>query len=144
MADPHGRETEPPSEAFRKARELGHEPLEVSPRGLVIAGLAILLLVAVALVLMYGLFVGLERRHRPLAEQPPTDLQPQPGPPHVAPNQAEQLRQNRERWQAVLNSYQWVDQEQGIARIPIQRAIELVAEQGLSAPSNSEPPRNNQ
>ncbi len=32
---------------------------------------------------------------------------------------------------ALLNSYGWVDKGAGIARIPIDRAIELVAQQGL-------------
>lgn len=30
-----------------------------------------------------------------------------------------------------LNSYGWVDQQAGIARIPIQRAMDLIAKQGL-------------
>ena len=38
----------------------------------------------------------------------------------------------------ALNSYGWVDREKGIARIPIERAIELTAQRGLpraSAPA---------
>ncbi|HHB90475.1 MAG TPA: hypothetical protein ENK60_04135 [Anaerolineae bacterium] len=31
----------------------------------------------------------------------------------------------------LLNSYGWVDKDAGIARIPIERAIELTAQQGL-------------
>lgn len=31
----------------------------------------------------------------------------------------------------LLNSYGWVDKEAGVARIPVERAIELIAEQGL-------------
>jgi len=31
----------------------------------------------------------------------------------------------------LLNSYGWVDKDAGVARIPIERAIELTAQQGL-------------
>jgi len=33
----------------------------------------------------------------------------------------------------VLERYAWVDKQNGIAQIPIERAIELVAEHGLPA-----------
>lgn len=35
----------------------------------------------------------------------------------------------------VLNSYAWVDQSKGIVRIPIDRAIDIVAQRGLPAAS---------
>ena len=34
---------------------------------------------------------------------------------------------------AILNSYGWVDQKNGIARIPIDRAIDILAARGLPA-----------
>ncbi len=34
---------------------------------------------------------------------------------------------------AILNSYGWVDQKNGIARIPISRAIDIIAARGLPA-----------
>jgi len=33
--------------------------------------------------------------------------------------------------EALLNGYGWVDEGAGVARIPIDRAIELIAKQGL-------------
>ena len=44
-----------------------------------------------------------------------------------------QLLEMRAAEDAVLQSYGWVDHRAGIARIPIDRAIELVVERGLSA-----------
>jgi DNA-binding GntR family transcriptional regulator len=32
---------------------------------------------------------------------------------------------------AILHSYGWVDRDAGIVRIPIERAIEILAERGL-------------
>jgi hypothetical protein len=46
---------------------------------------------------------------------------------------SEQLRRLRAENDAVLASYDWVDREQQTVRIPIQRAIDLLAERGLSA-----------
>jgi hypothetical protein len=134
MADPHGRETRPPSEAFRKARELGHEPLELSACGLVLAGLAILALVGISLALMYVLITYLAGPAQ--SNEQPAAME------RFTPNQAVQLEQNRKRWQAILESYEWVDQEKGFARIPIDRAIDLLAERGMSAASASPPARN--
>jgi hypothetical protein len=38
---------------------------------------------------------------------------------------------------ATLHSYAWVDRESGVARIPIERAIDLLAERGLPARAES-------
>jgi hypothetical protein len=35
---------------------------------------------------------------------------------------------------SILNSYGWVDQKAGIVRIPIERAMDIVAQRGLPAP----------
>ena len=41
------------------------------------------------------------------------------------------LESYKTQQQELLNSYGWVDKGAGIARIPIDRAIELTAQQGL-------------
>ncbi len=33
----------------------------------------------------------------------------------------------------ILHSYGWIDQQKGIVRIPIERAMELTAQRGLPA-----------
>jgi hypothetical protein len=41
----------------------------------------------------------------------------------------------------LLNTYGWVDQKNGIARIPISRAIDILAQRGLpSRPASAAPP----
>jgi mono/diheme cytochrome c family protein len=58
----------------------------------------------------------------------------QTGSPPVALNDRtspEQLAAHRAQQLAQLNGYGWVDQEAGVARIPISRAIDLLAESGL-------------
>ncbi len=41
------------------------------------------------------------------------------------------LKAYKAKEEALLNSYGWVDKDAGIARIPIERAIELTAQKGL-------------
>ena len=46
-----------------------------------------------------------------------------------APNE---LRQMRAAEEAALNSYGWVDKEAGVVKIPVDRAMEILAEERLA------------
>ena len=48
-------------------------------------------------------------------------------------HQREQLLGLRERENAVLDQYGWVDRQAGTVRVPIARAIDLLAERGIPA-----------
>lgn len=106
-----------------------HEPQEPSPRGLLAAGIvlaaAIVIAVGVSLGLV-GLFGGFGR---PLAraEHPPM---PQP---HLQPHPLAERARYDARQRAKLNSYQWVDRRRGLVRIPIERAMQILAERGRPA-----------
>lgn len=69
-----------------------------------------------------------QRMERMLPPEP--RLQPSPGHPISPQNE---LRHMQREHDAKLNSYGWVDQQSGIARIPIAEAMRLFAEQGLTA-----------
>jgi hypothetical protein len=57
----------------------------------------------------------------------------------IAP--AQDMERFRAAEQETLTSYGWVDRQAGIARIPIERAMELIAERGLpAAPGASKTP----
>ena len=45
----------------------------------------------------------------------------------------DELAQVRAAQQELLNGYRWVDEKQGVVRIPIARAMELVAERERGA-----------
>jgi mono/diheme cytochrome c family protein len=49
----------------------------------------------------------------------------------------EHLLEQREKAEAQLNSYGWVDEPSGVVRIPINQAMALVAEQGLPVGSEA-------
>jgi protein SCO1/2 len=65
-----------------------------------------------------------------------TWLAPLPGPPGMPPPAAPRLQRNphpdleavRTRERAALEGYRWIDPQRGIAHIPIERAIELMAQ----------------
>jgi hypothetical protein len=69
---------------------------------------------------------------RTRTEFPPPRLQ-------IAPR--DDLRALRERENAELNSYGWVDKSAGVVRIPISRAMQILSERGLPVRSTNQPER---
>jgi hypothetical protein len=60
--------------------------------------------------------------------------------PQLQPNPVADLNKFRVREEDALNSYGWVDQSAGVVHIPIEKAIEMVAQQGLPVRPQSGPP----
>lgn len=52
-------------------------------------------------------------------------------PPRLQPDPVADLNKFRVSEEEILNSYGWVDQNAGVARIPIDQAMKAVAQQGL-------------
>jgi hypothetical protein len=52
------------------------------------------------------------------------------------------MKQYNARAAAELSSYGWVDKQQGVVRIPVERAMEMVVERGVPGrqPGDSSPP----
>ena len=51
--------------------------------------------------------------------------------PRLEVNERTELNDYRLKEEQTLNSYGWVDQSDGVARIPIAKAMELIAQRGL-------------
>jgi hypothetical protein len=129
-----------------------YERRDISVAGILyfIVGLAVATFI-VHLVLA-GLYDFLDKRARthqaavnPLVENVPMDTRKvAPGYPNQAfPNprletdergQLNDIRLNEER---TLNSYGWVDKQAGTVRIPIERAMDLLAQRGLNVRSQN-------
>jgi hypothetical protein len=110
----------------------GHERTEVSVR-LIVVSLGFL---AVATFLVFLLVVGIFRYfYASYSTEEATKLSRPVIPPEprieVAPY--EQLQQLRVKEDHVLNTYAWVDKDSGRVRVPIHRAIDLLAAKGLSS-----------
>jgi hypothetical protein len=51
--------------------------------------------------------------------------------PRLEKNERVEIRDFRLKEEQTLNSYGWVDEKAGVMRIPIERAMQLVAQRGL-------------
>jgi hypothetical protein len=104
-------------------------------------------LVAVTLVvmgLMWGvtaLFKGSLTRKDPappaLAEAREARVPPAP---NLQPNPTAELAAFRAAEDAELATWAWVDREKSVARVPVERALEIVTARGLPAPPPMPPP----
>ena len=110
----------------------GHETTDASIRNLIIFGVGLLLLVIVGLLVsgaVFHYYVG----HQGLG--PPASpfendrmLPPEPRLQVTAPKDLEQYKAAQEE---ILNNYGWADQNAGIVRIPIDRAMDILVQKGL-------------
>ena len=107
----------------------GHEQREVSVRFIVASLITLLIGTFLVCLLVVGIFQYFHNTYLPpTATQVPPQLPPQP---RVEEKPYLQLQNLRTLEDHVLNSYAWVDQNQGTVRVPIDRAIDIVAQKGL-------------
>lgn len=123
----------------------GHEPDTVSVRGMALAGLGLLLLIflsagAIALAFKWIVPTGpLVTTNQQARRERMT--------PGVEPNQAYVRERIESAEREALSSYGWQDKEHSIVRIPIQRAMELMAERKLQVKwpnQEQEPPQDSE
>jgi hypothetical protein len=124
MAD---REPRRPSD---KALELGHEPRDISPARIAMVGIAVIGLIGLLALVPWGMtsLFGLWAPQRPATAVERADL-PAPEPRLDATpggTAAEVLARQRE----LLEAYGWVDEAEGLARIPIEQAMAILADRG--------------
>jgi hypothetical protein len=120
-------------------RRPSYEKSDVEPRKIVFLGAVLLVAVAIALitgsVLLRSFFASYVRSQ---PQRSPLAFSPQPTPePLLSVNPGEELRALRVQEDSLLKGLDWVDQEKGIVRIPIDTAIEILAQKGLPARTES-------
>src|SRR5499426_4816415 len=118
-----------------------HEPNAVNIPGVVKFLVWLSVAVMVVALLMWGLLHYFDKR-KAQEEPPPSPLAPgvrlppEPrlqGAPGNVSSPAEDIRQFREQEDQMLNSYGWIDQQNGIIRIPIEQAKKLIEQKGGAA-----------
>lgn len=117
-----------------------HESYAVDIRPLALFGVGLAALVVVSLSLMAWLFGYFSARQAEVTPLPFLAERQPPPAPRLQVDPPADLRKLRAAEDAVLHSYGWVDREAGIVRIPIERAVELLAERGLPARSEATDP----
>ena len=124
----------------------GYERTDAHAGGTYRAGFAILgvmFLTALLLVPMYRLLARLESQAQPPpAEVVKTEMsEPMLSFPKLVTSEPQVLAEFRAQEDALLTSYGWVEKDKGLARMPIDEAMRIVAEHGLPkwAPPSAPP-----
>jgi hypothetical protein len=114
----------------------GYEKRDASAGGTFRAGLYILagmFLTALLVVPVYRLLVRTEAESQaPPPEVTATEVsEPVPSFPRLVESEPRALAEFRAQEDALLGSYGWVEKDRGVARMPIDEAMRIVAERGL-------------
>lgn len=110
-----------------------HEPPSLNARHVLWSTGAVITLLLAALAAAGGMMVWLGRNVPPPVTAPPqASWQRDSAMAEVQPNQAVSLSILRRRHQQRLSEYHWLERHEDVARIPIDRAIELLAEHDLA------------
>jgi hypothetical protein len=113
---------------------VSHEGTRLDGRRVVGYALTVVGLIAVALTVAFAVHDLL--RHRP-AVTPSTGLRPAPGTPRLEANGARDLKAFDAEKRKLLHSYAWIDRDTGVVRIPIERAMSLIARRGEAPPASA-------
>jgi len=119
-----------------------HETRDATVRYIVYFGIAMAASVVAAFLVSWGLLRFLEN-HQPLGS-PASPLAkgrvlPPPGVPLLQAHPNQELEKYLADQKEVLDTYGWVDKKNGIVRIPIQRAMNILLQNGLPIRNSKTP-----
>ena len=124
-AHPHGNLDNPATD---------HEHSDINVRAIIWFGVVltvIVLAVDVAMLGLFKLFDHMERTNDPAVSSLALPAGQAPGAPGLQTTPWTDLKQFRAEQLAHLHGYGWVDEKTGVARIPIDKAKELLLQKGL-------------
>ena len=126
-----------PAKDQQNQQKGGHETRDINLRALTWTAIG-LVVAAIAMYVTVGGLFNLFKRQDTSGGVPSriTTLGRLPSPPRLQINPAYDLQQFRDAESAKLNSYGWIDKSAGVVRIPIDRAMDLLAQRGLPARGN--------
>jgi len=114
-----------------------HEPGDVNALALTKFGLSMAALIVIFLFGLWGVFEYLKNREAelglPLSPAAMVNAQKQPPEPRLQRYPARDMRDMRAGEDRILHQYAWIDPDKGIVRIPVERAMDLIAQRGLPA-----------
>ncbi len=119
---------DPPPEVV----ERGHEDLHANTRGILLSAVGLVVLMMFGILVSVWLMVEFARHFTTSREGEDASraaLQLFEAP--ETPNLAVETQRQRRAMRQILQSYGWVQREPAIARIPIDRAIGVIAERGF-------------
>ncbi len=119
----------------------GHETSDVDPKSVAISGIVLSVgLILLAILFSAGMYM-IFKSNSPAPNAPArtlivTDSTKLPPMPRLQADPEVTLAPFVKSQDSILASYGWVDKDSGIARIPIERAMDLVVKKGLPVQSN--------
>ncbi len=133
---------EPPVDdpAFMETVDAGHEMTDVNVKGIFIFGFSMLISVTIFLVSIAVLFKGFGFLNGKLDARRPTQEQGAASQVKISPDYQgpllqikpeEDLSGMRVHNATDLQTYTWLDRQAGVVRLPVDRAMDLLAERGL-------------
>jgi hypothetical protein len=123
-----------------KLKASGYETSDAAVKPVIVFLGALGILIVVAIALMAGLFTAFDSYfgRSGVTVSPLVDIEQIPTGPRLQSDPAEELAEV-EAWEDQrLKQYKWIDKDTGTFQIPIERAIQLVAETGLPARKEGE------
>jgi hypothetical protein len=111
------------------------EHRDIDPSAIYKFGIALAFLCLISVTLLFGLYrYFIAREGGPMPkDQVNVDARHLPPMPRLQSAPITDLKDMRAAEDQILNGYGWVDQQHGVTRIPIDRAIDLLAQRGLPA-----------
>ncbi|HXM44708.1 MAG TPA: hypothetical protein VN924_25955 [Bryobacteraceae bacterium] len=112
-----------------------HEPGDVDARTLTKFGMAMAALIVIFLVGLWGMFDYLIHREAelglPMSASAMVNAQKHPPDPQLQAHAAQDMRNWRAAEERAMHQYAWIDPDKGIVQIPVERAMDLIAQRGL-------------
>ena len=117
---------------------IGHETTDVNVWAVGKFAIGLVVVCVVSIALLFGLLKFFQSREETSVANTvePTKMFPQP---QLQKTPIPDLKAIRAEEDKLLKGYAWVDQPKGVVRIPVDRAIEVLAQRGL--PTRSEVPK---
>lgn len=120
-----------------QGREINYTGVTVVAGGIVV----ITVLAMLAMIGVFDFFTGREARRQPrattLTPRPAVQLPPEP---RLQADPVRDLAAFRADEEARMEAWGWADQSKGLARVPVDRAMELIVQKGLPARSHGAKP----
>jgi len=105
--------------------DVDYERTDISPKVILIFGVALFVIVLLSYALMYFFFRGLGGGSFIVSPTEKRFVVPKPA---LDADLGAQLADLRRAETEALSTYAWVDKNRGVARIPIDRAMDLMAQ----------------
>ena len=113
------------------AKRRGHEVATIPLMPVVLATALFFGVLAASMFAMRGLFRGLEENERQTSPPPMAKMRQVPPAPRLQVDARGEIEAHEANMEAALTEPGWIDEAHGVVRIPVERAMELVAERGL-------------